>query len=86
MFTRPTDLTDDEVAAAVVDHWASEPDEITYAPVGFGSHHWWVTAGADRWFVTVDDLDPVVVQVQSDRFDLRWGQGQSTPEPDDLAR
>lgn len=30
---------------------------IEYRPVGFGSHHWSVSAGGDRWFLTVDDLD-----------------------------
>jgi hypothetical protein len=42
----PPDLPDAAVAAAV-----GAP--VTYAPVGFGSHHW---LAADA-FVTVDDLD-----------------------------
>ena len=30
--------------------------EIEHAPVGFGSHHWQVRRGEERWFATVDDL------------------------------
>jgi spectinomycin phosphotransferase/16S rRNA (guanine(1405)-N(7))-methyltransferase len=33
-------------------------ERIEYAPVGFGSYHWWVEAEGRRWFVTVDDLEP----------------------------
>ena len=30
---------------------------VEHAPVGFGSHHWWVTtADGCRWFATADDL------------------------------
>ncbi|WP_405651029.1 phosphotransferase family protein [Streptomyces sp. RK9] len=34
------------------------PTALTYAPVGFGDHHWNVTGGDGReWFVTVSDLE-----------------------------
>ncbi|WJV44249.1 phosphotransferase [Streptomyces flavofungini] len=34
------------------------PTSLTYAPVGFGDHHWNVTADDGRdWFVTVSDLE-----------------------------
>ena len=36
--------------------WELRVDDIEYAPVGFGSFHWRATAGSQRWFVTVDDL------------------------------
>ena len=57
MFTRPADLTDDEVRDALVDGWGLDIASVDHAPVGFGSHHWWVT-GRDgrRWFATADDL------------------------------
>ncbi len=57
MFTRPADLTDSDVALALHDGWAVTADEISYSPVGFGSHHWRVAADGVPWFVTVDDLD-----------------------------
>ena len=57
MFTRPSDLSDDAVATALWEGWMIQVDEITYAPLGFGSHHWQAVAGSARWFVTVDDLE-----------------------------
>jgi spectinomycin phosphotransferase/16S rRNA (guanine(1405)-N(7))-methyltransferase len=56
VFTRPAELSDEDVVRAVGDGWAVSVDAAAYAPVGFGSHHWHATAGPDRWFVTVDDL------------------------------
>lgn len=56
VFTRLDDLTDSRVADALAQGWGIRADEIGYAPVGFGSHHWRVTAGTAQWFVTVDDL------------------------------
>lgn len=56
MLTRPDHLHDDDVAAALRDRWDLPVDHIEYAPVGFGSHHWWVDADGERWFATVDDL------------------------------
>ena len=32
-------------------------DAAEYLAIGFGSHHWSVIDGDQRWFVTVDDLD-----------------------------
>ncbi len=57
MLTRPDDLDDDTVAAAVAAGWGIAATEIEYVALGFGSHHWRVTSGRDRWFVNVDDLD-----------------------------
>ncbi len=45
------------MAAALAAGWDLVVDEIEYAPVGFGSHHWRASAKNQRWFVTVDDLD-----------------------------
>ena len=56
MLTRPDWIRDDEIAGALSTHWGIAADRIDHAPVGFGSHHWRVVAGDDRWFVTVDDL------------------------------
>ena len=57
MFTRPADLTDADVRAALVRDWALDVVAVEHALVGFGSHHWWVTtADGCRWFATADDL------------------------------
>lgn len=69
MHTRPSDLTDNEVAVALTDGWGIEAASTAYRPVGFGSHHWDVrdTSG-QRWFVTVDDL-PTCVRLPEDTPD-----------------
>jgi spectinomycin phosphotransferase len=57
---RPDGVTERDVARALADGWglSAETLRLRYAPVGGGSYHWVVTAGrAERWFVTVDDLD-----------------------------
>jgi spectinomycin phosphotransferase/16S rRNA (guanine(1405)-N(7))-methyltransferase len=57
VFTRPDDLTDAQVRDALVSGWALDVGWVEHAPVGFGSHHWWVTTGDGcRWFATADDL------------------------------
>jgi spectinomycin phosphotransferase/16S rRNA (guanine(1405)-N(7))-methyltransferase len=56
VLTRPEALSDSRVAEAVVDGWGLGVGEIEYAPVGFGSYHWRVTADGAEWFVTADDL------------------------------
>jgi hypothetical protein len=57
VFTRPQDLTDEQVRDAVARGWGLEVTGVEHAPVGFGSHHWWVTtADGCRWFATADDL------------------------------
>ena len=45
MFTRPADLTDADVRAALVRGWGLDVLTVEHAPVGFGSHHWWVDHG-----------------------------------------
>jgi spectinomycin phosphotransferase/16S rRNA (guanine(1405)-N(7))-methyltransferase len=57
MLTRPPRLSDGLVAEALRMGWDLAPVAVEYRPLGFGSHHWEVTAsGGARWFVTVDDL------------------------------
>lgn len=56
MFTPPDDLSDQHVGEAVRAHWNVDVNEVSYVPVGFGSHHWQIRAGAMQWFATVDDL------------------------------
>lgn len=50
----PPDVSDDEITECVAASWGVRVDEISYAPVGFGSHHWHVTTDVGRLFVTVD--------------------------------
>jgi spectinomycin phosphotransferase/16S rRNA (guanine(1405)-N(7))-methyltransferase len=56
VLNRPDDLADDELAVAVAAAWDLPAVELAYAAVGFGSHHWTVSADATRAFLTVDDL------------------------------
>jgi hypothetical protein len=57
MLTRPVDLSDLEVIAALRTGWSLETLDVEYLAVGFGSHHWRATDDAGRrWFVSVDDL------------------------------
>lgn len=57
MFTRPKDLTDDDIVRVVAEGWSIDAEHVEYAAVGFGSHHWHVRSDANRWFLNVDDLD-----------------------------
>ncbi len=57
MFTRPGDLSDVMLASHLADTWGIAADAVEYVAVGFGSHHWSIIDGEQRWFVSVDDLD-----------------------------
>ena len=56
MRTRPDDLDDASVSTAVSAGWVGAVSSVSYAPVGFGSHHWYAETDRGRLFVTVDDL------------------------------
>ncbi len=56
MLTRPAGVTDADIARTVLDGWGLTATATEYAAVGFGSYHWHVSAGGERWFLTVDDL------------------------------
>jgi spectinomycin phosphotransferase len=56
--TRPSDLDEAEVIAAVAQGWAVMAVTAVYVANGGGSHHWKLTDQSGRsFFVTVDDLD-----------------------------
>lgn len=57
VYTRPGDLRDEQVAAALMAGWGISADVIEHAAVGFGSHHWRVAADGRTWFLSVDDLE-----------------------------
>jgi len=56
VFTRPADFADSRLADALMSGWNLKSEDLDYAPVGFGSYHWWLAAAGEKWFVTVDDL------------------------------
>jgi spectinomycin phosphotransferase len=58
MRSLPEGLQERELIDRLTDGWGLDVESARYAPVGFGSYHWDVTAAAGRrYFVTVDDLD-----------------------------
>jgi hypothetical protein len=57
MYTPPPDLPTERIAGELRRAWGIAADEMTYQPVGFGSHHWLVrNAAGECWFASVDDL------------------------------
>jgi hypothetical protein len=56
--SKPTDLSESQLADGLAAGWGISAAHLEHAPVGGGSHHWLVTErDGNRWFVTVDDLD-----------------------------
>lgn len=57
MKTPPRNLEADTISVALSAHWNLDAAALTYAPLGFGSHHWIAdTTDGEKWFVTIDDL------------------------------
>lgn len=54
VYTEPTDLDRDALAAALRRHWGIATSNLRYVPVGFGTHHFAVDE--EGWWVNVDDL------------------------------
>jgi spectinomycin phosphotransferase len=52
----PPHLTDEDVLAAVNEHWDAGGDRIGHLPVGFGAYHWRVSGADAILFVTFDRL------------------------------
>jgi len=69
--TQPGDLPDDAVVEVLASGWGLDVDEIAYAPVGFGSHHWSVVNATMKWFVTADDLDARTQHAEDTRARVR---------------
>jgi len=58
MLSAPEDLDVSLIEASLRKNWRVNVDSLTYAPVGFGAHHWTAKDASDNhWFVTIDDLD-----------------------------
>lgn len=45
------------LADALAGSWGLDAGQLHYIPKGFGSYHWLAETPADRYFLTVDDLD-----------------------------
>ncbi|CAN5694068.1 hypothetical protein BH24ACT5_BH24ACT5_14980 [soil metagenome] len=71
MVTQPEDLTSDAVAEALLRGWGLDADDIAYAAVGSGSHHWNAVADDVKWFVAADDLDARVQHAGDTRTQAR---------------
>lgn len=56
VFTKPEDIDEARLLQWLRDLWDVPANELEYAPVGFGSHHWIARGGLCCWFLTVDDL------------------------------
>jgi len=77
MLARPGQLSDAALAQALSAGWDITPAVMEYRAVGYGSHHWEVTAGRDhRWFVTVDDL-AARLRSSADSLDVAYGRLRS---------
>jgi hypothetical protein len=70
MLTPPDGLRPELLEAAVKENWGLTEVGLDYRAVGFGSHHWAVSAaGGLRWFATLDEL-PVKRRSRADPLDL----------------
>ncbi|GAB3419958.1 phosphotransferase [Flindersiella endophytica] len=59
MKDEPADISCDDIARLLENHWGFHATEVTYAPVGFGCYHWIAAMGdGTRWFVTANYLNP----------------------------
>jgi spectinomycin phosphotransferase len=68
----PAAIDDDLLTATLAQAWSIDPRALEYVPKGVGSYHWRaVSAGAETYFVTVDDLDtkPWIGQERDSTFD-----------------
>ena len=74
MLTKPTDLADAQVVAALRNGWGFRARSLRYLAVGGGSHHWLATdgCGAQR-FLAVTDL-PVFARDRADTVDALLGR------------
>ena len=58
MLTPPAGLPEAALRPVLERCWGIRARSVQYRPVGWGSHHWEVSAEAgSRWFVTADDLE-----------------------------
>jgi len=61
VFTRPEDVTDEQIRAELAASWSFAAETLSYLPVGFGCHHWRATDAAGRQlFLIVHDLSTLL--------------------------
>ncbi|MCP3999093.1 MAG: phosphotransferase, partial [bacterium] len=53
----PDPIGAEAIGSLVASAWGLKPDSVEYAPIGYGSYHWYVSAGGSRWLVTADAID-----------------------------
>jgi hypothetical protein len=74
VLTKPTDLADAEVSAALRTGWGFRANSLEYLAVGGGNHHWLATDGCGQQrFLAVTDL-PVFVRNRADTADALFGR------------
>jgi len=57
VFTRPDDLSEEQIKGELAESWGFEPNALSYLRVGFGAHHWLATDAVGRQlFLIVHDL------------------------------
>jgi hypothetical protein len=62
VFTRPEDLTEEQIRAELAASWKFAAQTLSYLPVGFGCHHWQATDAAGRqMFLIVHDLSQMLL-------------------------
>ena len=50
----------DVVVSLLRKQWLQRDVRVEYAPVGFGSYHWWAFTNETKLFVTLDDFGGIV--------------------------
>jgi hypothetical protein len=74
VFTRPDDLSEGQIRAELAASWNFAAEELSYLPVGFGSHHWLATdAVGRRLFLIVHDL-PQMLHSRLDMAEAAFGR------------
>lgn len=56
----PVEMPPGLLAGLLREHWEIDAGQVRYAPLGAGSHHWFVQGDSGRWFVTADQLSQSV--------------------------
>jgi spectinomycin phosphotransferase len=69
MLSAPSDLSTDDIRAALALGWGIAAGTVDYRAVGFGSHHWAVDG--TRWFVTADPVSRHLEPALRAAVDLR---------------
>ncbi|HVX44481.1 MAG TPA: aminoglycoside phosphotransferase family protein [Mycobacteriales bacterium] len=59
MLTPPPDLGPEQISCSLSEHWGLEDCDVTYVPLGHGSHNWSIVASdRTRWFAKASRTGP----------------------------